>query len=185
MKRLELQRIENPSDDTKERINELQQSKQDITDMREKKGVFFNFKSSSDDLNPAGVGNPTIDGIGTNQVTMYVDDNMGSKLHESRHGGDVARGTLTNDNYGVHHEVSAYRAQYSWSGSFSYIPFTDFDDKNNREARCWGDIGFATAITRYQKKYGRKVPMFNIYLPKGNRYISFSSESRAEDYDKK
>ena len=88
--------------------------------MREKEGVFFNFKSSNDKSNPVGVGNPTIDGVGTNQVTMYVDDDMGSKLHESRHGGDVARGKLTKGNYGVSHEISAYRAQYSWSGSFTF-----------------------------------------------------------------
>jgi hypothetical protein len=53
---------------------------------------------------------------------MYTDKTIGNKIHENRHGGDIARGTLTNANYGVHDEVSAYRAQYSYDGSFSFKP---------------------------------------------------------------
>lgn len=119
------------SKDDKARVSELQKSKQDIADMRENKGVLFSYKSSNDESNSAGKGNPTTDGVDTDHVTMYVEDNMGSKLHEGRHGGDVARGELTNDNYRVGHEISAYRAQYSWNGNFNYTPFVDFDDKNN------------------------------------------------------
>ena len=57
-----------------------------------------------------------INSNGDKEVIMFVELNMGSKLHEGRPGGDVARGTLQFNNtggYGVSHEISAYRAQYS------------------------------------------------------------------------
>jgi hypothetical protein len=47
-----------------------------------------------------------------------------------RHGGDVARGNLEFNNsggYGVSHEVSAYRAEYSWSGKLAYREFMSGD----------------------------------------------------------
>src|SRR4030042_2114825 len=51
---------------------------------------------------------------------------MSQRLHETRHGGDAARGTLdvspSSKNWGVSDEVSAYKAQYSWNGSLSYKP---------------------------------------------------------------
>jgi len=59
---------------------------------------------------------------------------MGSKLHETRHGGQNARGEFdikTGAKYGVADEVSAYRAQYSWKGKLDYVPFTNFNAGNN------------------------------------------------------
>jgi hypothetical protein len=106
--------------DQKARVGQMQQSKTDIADMRSNESTEFRYAKVSDKNNPAGKGNPTIDGLGTNVVTMYVDD-VGTQLHESRHGGDIARGTLTKDNYNVEHEVSAYKAQYSYSGEYNYI----------------------------------------------------------------
>jgi hypothetical protein len=53
---------------------------------------------------------------------MFSENNTAVKLHENKHGGDIARGTLNNNrnsseyNYGVSHEVSAYRAQYAFDG---------------------------------------------------------------------
>lgn len=64
-------------------------------------------------------------------VTMFIENNMGSFLHEGRHGGDYATGALrmnTSGGYGVSHEVSAYRAQYSWSGSLQYRPADYFSN---------------------------------------------------------
>jgi len=113
--------------DISDRISELQKSKTDISDMRNKKGVKFHYKSANDESNPAGKGNPTIEGLDTESVIMYVEDNMESKLHEGRHGGDVARGSLTYDTYCVNHEVSAYKAQYSYQGSFDCIPYIDYE----------------------------------------------------------
>lgn len=54
---------------------------------------------------------------------MFVENNMESKIHESRHGGQHARGELnivTNTKYGIMDEVSAYRAQYSWNKKLEY-----------------------------------------------------------------
>ena len=118
----ELQSKRKQSSDEKERLNELQQSKFDIQSMRLKQGIKFQYKSSGDSDNPAN-GGPTIEGLGTSLVTMYVDDDMGSVLHESRHGGDVARGDLKYENYGVSHEVSAYKAQYAWDGILKFHDF--------------------------------------------------------------
>ena len=122
----ELQSKRKQSSDEKERLNELQQSKFDIQSMRLKQGIKFQYKSSGDSDNPAN-GGPTIEGLGTSLVTMYVDDDMGSVLHESRHGGDVARGDLKYENYGVSHEVSAYKAQYAWDGILKFIDNPDQD----------------------------------------------------------
>jgi len=54
---------------------------------------------------------------------MYVGG-MGNKIHESRHGGDAARGKLdvsdNTTNYGVNDEISAYKAEYSYEGKLTY-----------------------------------------------------------------
>ena len=106
--------------DRKERIDQLKQSKSDIADMRGNKDTEFRYASANDKSNPSGVGNPTTTSTGENQVTMFVG-NTGNAVHESRHGGDMARGTLTNTTYGVQDEVSAYKAQYSFDGTLNYL----------------------------------------------------------------
>uniref|UniRef100_UPI000525DD1B hypothetical protein n=2 Tax=Empedobacter brevis TaxID=247 RepID=UPI000525DD1B len=71
---------------------------------------------------------------GDNIVTMFTEKNMGNQVHETRHGGQNARGEFnvaTSAGYGVADEVSAYRAQYSWDGNLKFMPFTDFNNKNN------------------------------------------------------
>jgi hypothetical protein len=78
--------------------------------------------------NTSSRGKPAIDITGKNKagvkvVTMFTENNMGSKLHESRHGGQNVRGEYdiaTGNGYGVADEVSAYRAQYSWDGKLIY-----------------------------------------------------------------
>ncbi|TKG87529.1 hypothetical protein EYV94_28190 [Puteibacter caeruleilacunae] len=64
-----------------------------------------------------------INSKGDNVVSMFTDSKKGSKFHEGRHGGDFARGTLqlnANGGYTVSHEISVYRAQYSWKGQLQY-----------------------------------------------------------------
>ena len=51
---------------------------------------------------------------------MFAANNMGSTLHEQRHGGQIARGEFTQATYGVQEEISAYRAQYAWDGKLEY-----------------------------------------------------------------
>ena len=50
------------------------------------------------------------------------------KVHESRHGGQHARGEanmLTKNRYGVADEVDAYRAQYAWLGTYGCYKSVD------------------------------------------------------------
>jgi hypothetical protein len=71
---------------------------------------------------------------GDHVVTMFTEKNMGNQMHETRHGGQNARGELdatTGAGYGVADEVSAYRAQYSWRGKLQYMSYTDFSNSNN------------------------------------------------------
>jgi hypothetical protein len=112
------------SGDLEKRINELKGTMADIEEMKNDKNTEYRYSNASAADNPAGAGNPQIAGLGTGIVTMYVENNLGSKIHESRHGGDFARGTLTLANYNVNHEVSAYKAQYSYDGIIRYQPVT-------------------------------------------------------------
>lgn len=61
---------------------------------------------------------------GDNVVTMFTEKNMGNQIHETRPGGQNARGEFnvaTSAGYGVADEVSAYRAQYSLDGNLKFI----------------------------------------------------------------
>lgn len=122
--------------DRKERVTELGKSKTDIADMRSNTTTEFRYGSANDKANPAGVGNPDTEGTGKNAkgdnvVTMFAANNMGSTLHEQRHGGQIARGELTQSTYGVQEEIGAYRAQYAWDGKLSYYPQIDLSNQAN------------------------------------------------------
>jgi len=110
-----------------ERAQELRKSVQDIRDMRDDKSIEYVFTNTKDKRNKAGFGKPSTDMVGTNDnghpvVCMFALSNFGSKLHENKHGGQIARSELSLDksNYNITHEIEAYRAQLSWKGSFSY-----------------------------------------------------------------
>ena len=83
--------------------------------MRDNAKTEFRFKKVGKDGKP-----------GTTQkgdVVTMAYNSTGTQVHESRHGGQNARGELNNvtgANYGVADEVSAYRAQYSYDGVFRY-----------------------------------------------------------------
>ncbi|MCR6722581.1 MAG: hypothetical protein NVV59_20315 [Chitinophagaceae bacterium] len=116
--------------DLRERSGELRNSARDVRDMRNDQTTQYRYGSlksqEAKDLNLAG---PSTLSTGTNTrghgvVTMFTEKNMGSKLHETRHGGQNARGEfniLTGANYGVADEIAAYRAQYSWKGSLTFL----------------------------------------------------------------
>lgn len=115
------------------RISELRNSQKDVTDMRSNKNIEFKYSKVTNKNNPAGTGNPVtsltgINDAGHNVVTMYTEKNMGNRLHESRHGGQITRGEYSFDlngnpttGYGIDSEVSAYKAQYSYEGKLVYI----------------------------------------------------------------
>jgi len=132
--------------DRSERLGQLKQSKSDIADMRGNQNTEFKYASANDKSNPSGVGNPTTTSTGENQVTMFVG-NTGNSVHESRHGGDIARGTLTGSTYGVQDEVSAYKAQYSFDGKLNYVPYTDFSNQSNLIKLAGGIQNFQVTLT--------------------------------------
>ena len=115
--------------DLNDRIGQLHQSVADVRWMKSDTKVEYKYASANSKNNPSGPGSPTTAITGTdqstgaaNQITMFVGD-ADNQVHESRHGGDVARGTLQFNaigGYGVSHEISAYRAQYSWNGQLQY-----------------------------------------------------------------
>jgi hypothetical protein len=55
-------------------------------------------------------------GKGDPVVTMFVEDRMGSELHESSHGGDIASGREAN---GVSGEVRATMTEFAWEKRFA------------------------------------------------------------------
>lgn len=118
------------SGDLRARAGELRQSSQDIKDMRNDASTEYRYaKVGGKESKQLGLGGPstTLTGQnskGDNVVTMFTESNMGNKLHESRHGGQNARNEYniaTGAGYGVADEVSAYRAQYSWGGSLTFL----------------------------------------------------------------
>jgi RHS repeat-associated protein len=128
------------SGDLRDRAGELRQSAQDVRDMRNDASTEYKYaKLNGKEGKSLGLGGPSTtltgqNGKGDNVVTMFSEKNMGNQIHETRHGGQNARGEFnvaTGAGYGVADEVSAYRAQYSWDGSLKYMPFTEFGNKNN------------------------------------------------------
>ncbi|GEM_PF-6865520 len=121
--------------DIYERIGEISKSLDDILDMRNETNIEFKYEKASNKANPAGKGNPVTAKSGTNDqghvvISMY-SDSKGTKVHEGRHGGQVARKEYSFDaqgnpttGYGLNSEVSAYRAQYGFEGKLVYIDAT-------------------------------------------------------------
>jgi hypothetical protein len=116
------------SGDLRDRVTELRKSSQDVKDMRNDPVTEYKYANlNSKEAKSLNLEGPTTTITGRNSnndniVTMFTEKNVGNQLHENRHGGDVARGDLCFDNeggYGLSHEVSAYRAQYSYEGSLT------------------------------------------------------------------
>lgn len=110
------------SGDLRDRASELRSTAQDVRDMRNDGDTQYKYASAS---KPGTAGSGT-NGNGHEVVTMYTERNMGSQIHETRHGGQHSRGevnAVTQDN-SITAEVSAYRAQYSWSGTLN-LPTLD------------------------------------------------------------
>ena len=129
--------------DLRERAGELRKSANDIKDMKGDKDTQYKYgRVGSAEHNKLNAGGPVTQPTGTNDkghqvVTMFTEGNMSSKLHESRHGGQYARGetnftqnadgTWASGNlYGVNDEISAYRAQYSWKGKLTVTAYWNY-----------------------------------------------------------
>jgi len=111
---------------------------QDVVDMGQS-STEFRFANANDKSNPIrdgnGIGLPVTIKTGDDQITMFMDNK--NNFHEPRHGGQIARGEFTVDEsgtpsstYGASHEISAYRAQYAFTGKLNYIPAIDLNMQN-------------------------------------------------------
>ena len=112
-------------DDAPEQMKEIEQSLQDIEDMRQDSRQRYSFLSIE--------GTPETKQLSDGTILMCIDDNMsGNYAHEIRHGGQIARNEFCfvegtpNYRYGASHEISAYRAQLASCGQVSYMPKYDF-----------------------------------------------------------
>lgn len=142
--------------DIYDRIGELYSSRDDLSDMSGNENVEFRYAKASDKNNPAGKGSPVAAPTGTNDaghnvVTMFTEGKMGNQLHESRHGGQVARGEYSFDQrgnptagYGINSEVSAYRAQYAYDGKLTYL---DASDASSQQIASAGIIPPSSTLT--------------------------------------
>jgi RHS repeat-associated protein len=143
--------------DLRDRATELTQSAQDIKDMRNDTSTEYRYgKVNSKEAKALNLQGPATLSTGQNKkgddvVSIFTEGNMGSRLHETRHGGQNARGEFdikTGNNYGVADEVSAYRAQYSWKGKLDYVPFTNFNSQANlTKLLTQGISGFKVNVT--------------------------------------
>ncbi len=113
--------------DLRERSSELRKSVKDIRDMRNDDNNEYRYVESNTPLSDYGGKNEACDDI----IILYASESyFDSVVHESRHGGQHARGKLniiTKEDYGVAHEIDAYRAQYSWTGHIECL-FLDPSD---------------------------------------------------------
>ncbi len=134
-------------------INEVGKSIDDINDMISDKNNDYVFADAS--LNG---GAPQTARTGENQITIYFDD-FSKKVHEGRHGGQIARreydintsGNLTKGTFGVSKEIDAYRAQLGSAGSIEYrsnIPINSSDAFNAFKA---GKDPTVTTINQYNQ----------------------------------
>jgi (2Fe-2S) ferredoxin len=141
--------------DLRERSAELRQTGQDIKDMGQS-STEFRFANASDNSNQVrdrnGIGLPVTSKTGENQITMFMDNK--NNLHEPRHGGQLARGEYTVDasgtpssTYGASHEISAYRAEYAYTGSLNYVPAIDLNNRQNILLLGKGAGAFQQTIT--------------------------------------
>ncbi|QOI97317.1 MAG: RHS repeat-associated core domain-containing protein [Flammeovirgaceae bacterium] len=123
--------------DKTERLEELEKSARDISAMRKDENVEFRYMKSTD-------GKPMTTPISEDGsvVGLFHDGTMGSKLHESRHGGQLVRGETNfqkdeNGNwvagnlYGVNDEISAYRAQYAYDGKINFDIYVPIQNKEH------------------------------------------------------
>lgn len=156
--------------DLRARSSELKQMGQDIRDMGRSE-TEFRIAKASDKSNEVrdqnGIGLPVTARTGDNQVTMFLPSLKNN--HEIRHGGQVARGEFDvldskgtpSSSYGASHEISAYRAEYSYSGSLSHTPAINLS--NNYVALKYATQG-AGALTQTITNINHITPGFLLNL---------------------
>ncbi len=114
--------------DLKARIEELKNSKADIKSMDSDQKTEYRYGSTgSKEAKEHKLKGPSTLATGKNEkgdniITMFSEKNMGSVLHEQRHGGQSARGEINvlKQEGTLAAEISSYKAQYSWDGKLDY-----------------------------------------------------------------
>ena len=102
---------------------QLYNSLQDFQNMREDVYRNYVFQIINDDAQPQI--NISINN-GVTTVFINYDGTTYGALHESRHGGQIARNELLYNevgdftNYNVRHEIEAYKAEFSYRGELYY-----------------------------------------------------------------
>ncbi len=137
--------------DVDERIAELKKSLDDIEKMDKDEDLYYHFEKG---------GNKPMTTRKGNTVTMAYSDS-GNKIHEIRHGGQIARRELLVDengkaeNYGYRFEIDAYRAELAFSKQIEYLPYLSDDILNEAVKEA---IFNGQHINKYIfNKYKRKV----------------------------
>ena len=110
------------------RRNELNKTLQDIAAMRNDEKHEYRFELDKD-----SPGTTCNEEGGHQVITMYsnLEELDETTAHETRHGGQVARGEMFYDNnnqrqnYDIYKEIDAYRAQWGWRGKPLEIPIDD------------------------------------------------------------
>lgn len=116
------------------RVLELKQSATDIANMRSDTKREFRFMKATD-------GRPQTTPISEdgNVIGIHTNGTLGSMIHESRHGGQIAREEMgfekdehgnwvPDSRYGVNDEISAYRAEYSYKGKLRFTEYVRVND---------------------------------------------------------
>ena len=109
------------------RAVELFKTSEDLQNMRAQKDIAFHFEdinrmTESDkakyDITTSETKKTGTDSKGNQIITMFSEDG-GTRIHEARHGGQIACGQSM-DSSDIPREVSAFRAQFAWLGHYSY-----------------------------------------------------------------
>ncbi len=151
-----LERKGKDASEIRERINELNLSKDDILNMWDNKTIEFRYSdvySKEAKINNI-IGPSTIstgkNALGDQVVTMFTENNIESQLHEGRHGGQISRNEYNFDSrnnptsgYCIQSEVSAYRAQFAYAGYFNYY---DATSELNQKSVAIGANPFTSTI---------------------------------------
>lgn len=136
-------------DELTQRIGELNTTLDDIQKMFDDKKNEYKYSIIEEGGAPAAQFTGKNEEKNLDVITMFVENTMESKIHESRHGGQHARGELnivTGEGYGVNDEISAYRAQYSWNKNLQYVDLNVSDMVLSNRAKAGQDPGKGRVI---------------------------------------
>ena len=161
--RLSFQELDKITDDARkshlnDRIQEMYKSIRDLQDMYNDDMYFYMFGDANDN---GGITETAPTAF--NLISIYTDGFFNNLIHETRHGGQLARREFAfaangkpDERFGASHEIDAYRAQLGYANVLTFyvhdiIPFV---------IRTMNDItnGFLRSITVNRKFLYRNYP---------------------------